>query len=98
MLIVDSLVPDGAGSIPFRAVVDFYSSFLGAHSVVEWWKKSPLKTQCLALVETDEMCRTLENFPTGSPVLQLLWYPTLCVSKVTFLENIYLKSLKFNTK
>lgn len=91
-------MPDGAGSIPFRAVVDFDSSFLGAHFVVEWWEKSTLKTQCSALVETDEMCRTLENCPTGSPVLQFLSYRTLCVSKVTFLENIYLKSLKFNTK
>lgn len=95
---MDSLVPDGAGSIPARTVVDFDTSFLVAHSVVEWWKKSTLKTQCSALVETDEMCRTLENFPTGSPVLQLLLYPTLCVSKVTFLENIYLKILKFSTK
>lgn len=95
---MDSLVPDGAGSIPARAMIDFDSSFLGAHSVVEWWEKSTSKTQCSALVETDEMCRTLENCPTGSPVLQFLWYPTLCVSKVTFLENIYLKSLKFDTK
>lgn len=66
---MDSLVPDGAGSIPTRAVVDFVTSFLGAHSVVEWWKKSTLKTQCSALLETDEMCRTLENCPTGSSVL-----------------------------
>lgn len=93
---VVSLVPDGAGSFPAWAVTVIDSSFLEAHSVVERWERSTLVKQRLALVEADEMGRTLENRSTGSPILQFLLYPILCVSKFTILENIYLKSL--NTK